>query len=45
VAHDVREGWVSRARAREVYGVEVDEGGKVVVEATRERRAGIGEGT
>jgi N-methylhydantoinase B len=38
VAHDVREGWVSRERAREVYGVEVDERGEVVVEATRERR-------
>lgn len=25
VKHDVREGWVSRERAREVYGVEVDE--------------------
>ncbi len=41
VAHDVREGWVSRERALEVYGVEVDERGEVMVEATRERRAGI----
>jgi N-methylhydantoinase B len=40
VAHDVREGWVSRERAREVYGVEVYERGELV-EATRERRAGI----
>ena len=39
----VREGWVSRARAREVYGVEVDETGEVVVETTRERRAGMAE--
>jgi N-methylhydantoinase B len=28
VAQDVREGWVSRARAREVYRVEVDERGR-----------------
>ena len=39
VAHDVREGWVSRERAKEVYGVQVDERGEVAVEATQERRA------
>ena len=43
VAHDVREGWVSRERAREVYGVAVDERGEVVVAATRERRAEMAE--
>lgn len=40
VAHDVREGWVSRERAREVYGVEVDERGEVMAQATLERRVG-----
>lgn len=29
VRHDVAEGWISRARARDVYGVEIAEDGKV----------------
>ena len=39
VAADVREGWITRARAREVYGVEIDERGRVSDTATAERRA------
>jgi len=38
VAHDVREGWISRERAREVYGVVVDDAGNVDAQATAERR-------
>ncbi|MEV6867355.1 hydantoinase B/oxoprolinase family protein [Streptosporangium subroseum] len=34
VAHDVREGWISRERAREVYGVVLDVDGAVDVVAT-----------
>ncbi|MBX3566433.1 MAG: hydantoinase B/oxoprolinase family protein [Rhizobiaceae bacterium] len=45
VVHDVAEGWVSRERARDVYGVEiVGRGGDLVadVEATRRRRIALG---
>lgn len=34
VRHDVVEGWISSARARETYGVEIDADGKVDEEAT-----------
>ena len=43
VAHDVREGWVSRERAREVYGVALDEAGAVAEDATRALRARLAE--
>ena len=43
VAHDVREGWVSRGRAAEVYGVELDETDTVVADATGARRARLAE--
>ena len=40
VLHDVLEGWVSRERAREVYGVMLSESGEAVdVAATEARRA------
>ena len=40
VLHDVLEGWVSRERAREVYGVVLSESGEDVdVAATEARRA------
>jgi N-methylhydantoinase B len=39
VLHDVLDGWVSVARAREVYGVMIDENGALDEEATRARRA------
>jgi N-methylhydantoinase B len=40
VLHDVLEGWVSRERAREVYGVVLSESGEAVdVAATEARRA------
>jgi N-methylhydantoinase B len=42
VARDVAEGWVSRARAREVYGVVLDDRGAVDVVATAQRRAALG---
>ncbi len=38
VDHDVDEGWITRERAREVYGVVFDEGGKIDPAATAERR-------
>lgn len=43
VANDVREGWVSRERAADVYGVELDAAGAVLAEATRIRRAQLAE--
>jgi N-methylhydantoinase B len=43
VAHDVAEGWVSRARAAQVYGVILDEGGAVDPNATLARRAALAE--
>lgn len=43
VAHDVREGWVSRERAASIYGVELDAAGAVLAEATRIRRAQLAE--
>jgi hypothetical protein len=43
VTHDVREGWISRERAREVYGVAVYEQGEVAVAATGEARARLAE--
>jgi N-methylhydantoinase B len=39
VAHDVAEGWISKARARDVYGVVFDSGGRVDPLATARRRA------
>jgi len=39
VAHDVKERWVSRERARSVYGVVVDAAGTLDPEATRKLRA------
>lgn len=39
VLHDVRDGWVSAERAREVYGVVVGEDGTLDEQATRARRA------
>jgi N-methylhydantoinase B len=39
VLHDVADGWVGVARAREVYGVVIDEDGHLREQATRERRA------
>lgn len=38
VAHDVREGWVTRERAAKVYGVAIDESGHVDREATEALR-------
>jgi N-methylhydantoinase B len=38
VAHDVRQGYVSRASAREFYGVELDPLGRVDAEATKALR-------
>jgi N-methylhydantoinase B len=40
VAEDMREGWITRARAREVYGVVLDAMGAIDPEATRALRAG-----
>jgi N-methylhydantoinase B len=40
VARDVREGWVTPERAREVYRVAVDEDGAVDEAATAALRAG-----
>ncbi|MCB1486339.1 MAG: hydantoinase B/oxoprolinase family protein [Bauldia sp.] len=39
VARDVAEGWITAARAREVYGVVLDDGGKADLEATESLRA------
>jgi N-methylhydantoinase B len=39
VAHDVAEGWISAGRARDVYGVVLDAGGRVDAPATARRRA------
>ncbi len=39
VAHDVQQGYVSRALARDTYGVEVSESGELDVAATRALRA------
>jgi N-methylhydantoinase B/oxoprolinase/acetone carboxylase alpha subunit len=38
VLHDVRDGWVSVARARDVYGVVIGDDGEVDDDATRARR-------
>jgi len=40
VKHDLDEGWITPARAEEVYAV-VIVGGEIDVEATRARRAGL----
>jgi N-methylhydantoinase B len=40
VAHDVREGWVTRERAADVYAVVVDDDGQVDEQRTAELRAG-----
>ena len=42
VRHDAREGWISAERAREVYGVVIDEEGKVNITHTAARRSGAG---
>ncbi|MCW5623575.1 MAG: hydantoinase B/oxoprolinase family protein [Burkholderiales bacterium] len=39
VRQDFIDGWISRRRAREVYGVELDEHGEIVREATTRLRA------
>ena len=39
VEHDVREGWISPARAYEVYGVKVDQHGMSDDHATGTRRS------
>jgi len=44
VLNDLTEGWVSVARAREVYGVVVGEDGALDAEATRGRRAELADG-
>jgi N-methylhydantoinase B len=38
VAHDVAEGWISRERARSVYGVEITSDGAVDRERTERLR-------
>jgi N-methylhydantoinase B len=38
VERDVREGFVTRTRARDVYGVELDSSGSFNVESTRRLR-------
>ncbi|HEY2180872.1 MAG TPA: hydantoinase B/oxoprolinase family protein [Solirubrobacteraceae bacterium] len=43
VLADVNDGWVSPGRAREVYGVALDESGKLDEEATLARRAALAE--
>ena len=44
VAADVREGWISRERAFDVYGVAVGENGEVDETATAARREAVGGG-
>ena len=39
--HDVAEGWISKARAREVYGVVIDDAMQVDDTATRQLRARV----
>jgi N-methylhydantoinase B len=41
VVHDVAEGWISRARAAEVYGVVLDADGTIDQAATGRRRAAL----
>lgn len=41
VVEDVREGWITSARARTVYGVELDERGAADLSATAELRAAM----
>ncbi len=44
VGHDVEEGWITRKRAREVYGVVFDKGGKIDPAATAKlRKAPVGQ--
>jgi N-methylhydantoinase B len=43
VAHDVAEGWVSRARAATIYGVILDDHGAIDAGATLARRAALAE--
>jgi N-methylhydantoinase B len=45
VRHDVAEGWVTRERARAVYGVAIDEQGKVDAQATAALREQLAAGT
>lgn len=42
VRHDVAEGWITEQRARDVYGVVLDEDGSVDERATRARREELG---
>ncbi len=42
VAHDVAEGWVTRDRAAVDYGVVIDAGGDVDIDATNRRRSEMG---
>ena len=44
VRHDVEEGWITTARAADVYGVVLDESGTVDAAATDARRAPIEDG-
>ena len=41
VQKDVAEGWITRERARDVYGVIIDADGAVDADATAVRRAGM----
>jgi len=45
VRHDVAEGWVTRERARAVYGVVIDEQGSVDAQATAALREQLAAGT
>ena len=44
VSQDVREGWITLERAREVYGVVIDDGGEVEPNATLGLRANLRKG-
>ncbi len=41
VKHDVEEGWITRERAKEVYGVVIDKTGNIDKDATAERRRAL----
>lgn len=43
VVHDVRDGWITRERARDVYGVVIDDAGNHNQSATNRRRASLRE--
>jgi N-methylhydantoinase B len=44
VKHDVEEGWITKQRAYEVYGVVLDEDGNIDETATNERRKALSKG-